>query len=126
MYKRQLGTGSAIGETSVASRAALESTRTALASSRRPFGTALAATVIQSLSGDGVVNGAESNRLGVLTTFDRRLESERLLEPLDLTDDVLADQGDDGAGGAGSAGATGAVQVIGRLCRWVVVDDDGE
>ena len=93
---------------------------------RRTLRAALAAAVVQTLRGHGVVNGAESDGLGVFASFDGRLETEGLLQALHLTDDVFSHEGDNGAGGAGSTGATRAVQVVGRLRRRVVMDDHGE
>jgi hypothetical protein len=125
--RASFGSWTAIGETAVASRATLESTRTLLAPARRgSLGASFTTAVVQTFRGHGVVNGAQADRRRVFATFNGSLETECLLESLHLTNDVLSDEGDDGAGGAGATGATRAVQVVGRLRRWVVVNDDGK
>jgi hypothetical protein len=93
---------------------------------RGTLGATLATAVVQTLGGHGVVYGAQADCLSVFATFDGGLETECLLQSFHLTDDVLSDEGDHGAGGTGTTGATRSVQVVSRLRRRVVVNDDGE
>ena len=82
----------------------------------RETSTARDGTLVESLGGHGVVDGAETDRLA--RPRDAR-STVRCRGPAGgaspVTDDVLADERDDRARGAGAAGAPGAVQVVGRL-----------
>jgi len=85
-----LGTWSSVGETSItAHRARIHADRVhAREASNAPSGPCRRGR--PNARGHGVVNGAESDGLGVFASFDGRLETEGLLQALHLTDDVFS------------------------------------